>query len=590
MSDDTRNISKIEQIKTIIPYLAKYKKKLFLGLFFVMMTNLVGAAMPLVIRNAVDHIEKHADMATLSWYSLGILAVALLEGVFLYAMRQTLIVVSRYVEYELRNDFFRHLQRMSLRFFHQHPTGDLMARATNDLNAIRSLVGPALMYFCNTSMLLLWTIGVMLYMSPGLTLWALLPLPVTGFFVYKMIGRIHSIYRAVQEKYSDITTLTQENISGIRVVKSYIQEDFEKQRFALLNKDYISQNLSMAKIRGLLWAGTGLFSGIGVLLVLWVGGLYVVEGQLTIGTLTAFFTLQTWLAWPMISLGWVLNMTEQGIVSMARLNEILQTPPEIEDAPNVRRDISRVRGDIEFRNVSFAYDDNTPVLQDITFSLRAGQTMAIVGHTGAGKSTLLNLIPRLLDIQEGEILIDGIPIRMLPLEVLRRNIGYVPQETFLFSDTIRENILFGAGNSSDGALEEVAKVARIYDDISEFDKGFETMLGERGINLSGGQKQRTAISRAIIRKPSILLLDDALSAVDTYTEEEILKRLRKEMAGTTSIIVSHRISTVKNADKIIVLENGQIRERGTHHSLLESNGIYAELHRKQLLEESLEEL
>ncbi len=589
MSENTRSASKIEEIKTLLPYLSRYKKKLILGLIFIVLTNFVGALQPMMIKQAVDHIEQHADLTTLAWYGVLILGIALIEGIFLYFMRQTLIVVSRYIEYELRNDFFRHLQRMSMRFFHEHPTGDLMARATNDLNSVRALVGPALMYFCNTALLLFWTIGVMLLMAPALTFWALLPLPFTAFLVYKLINRIHSIYRRVQEKYSEITTLTQENISGIRVVKAYIQENLEKERFARLNQDYIKENLSMAKIRGLMWASTGLLSGIGALLVLWKGGDYVAGAGLSIGTLTAFFTLQTRLAWPMVSLGWVLNMTEQGIVSLKRINEILHTPPEITDSPTVRREITRLKGEIEFRDVSFAYN-GTPILRNISFKLQPGKTMAIVGHTGAGKSTLLNLIPRLLDIREGEIFIDGIPIREIPLEVLRRNIGYVPQETFLFSDTIRENILFGVEHSENGEIEQVARVAQIYEDISEFENGFETMLGERGINLSGGQKQRTAISRAIIRKPAILLLDDALSAVDTYTEEEILKRLRREMAGMTSIIVSHRISTVKDADKIIVLENGEIRERGTHGSLLELNGIYAELHRKQLLEESLEEL
>ncbi len=581
--------SKKEHLRTLIPYLKKYKKKLWQGFLFIILSNLIGLWQPLLIKKAVDALAGSISLATLASYGGLILLVALFEGIFLYFMRQTIIVTSRYIEYDLRNDYFAHLQKMSMRFFLRYNTGELMARATNDLNAVRSLVGPGIMYFFNTAFLLITTVIVMVILNPKLTLFALLPLPIMVFLVSRLMRKIHDIFKKAQEQYARITTHAQENISGIRVVKAYVQEDLEKQRFEKLNQTYIHHNLDLVKIRGMLWSSMSFLSGLGVLVVLWVGGALVTREQLTLGSLTAFFTLIARLTWPMIALGWVINLTQQGIASMGRINEILHTPPDIADGPATRKQIQHIRGDIEFRHVSFSYNGK-PVLQDINLKIPSGSTVASVGHVGSGKTTLLNLIPRLLEPTEGTLLIDGVPIQEIPLKVLRRHIGFVPQETFLFSDTLRENISFGVDTATEEDILEVAKISQIYHEIQNFPQQFETLLGERGINLSGGQKQRTAISRAIMRKPSILLLDDALSSVDTYTEEEILKRLRQVMKARTSILVSHRISTIRDADKIVVLENGRIVERGNHVSLIAKDGIYAELYRKQLLEEELEEL
>lgn len=587
---DTKN-EKIQHLRSLLPYLKKYRKRLLQGFLFIILSNGIGLFQPLVIKRAIDSLGGEIELQTLVGYAGLILAIALVEGVFLYLTRQTIIVTSRYIEYDLRNDFFAHLQKMSMRFFIKYTTGELMARATNDLNAVRSLVGPGIMYFFNTSVLLLGTLVVMVILNPKLTLFSLLPLPIMVIVVSRLMRKIHDIFRKAQEQYARITTHAQENISGIRVVKAYVQEALEKQRFERLNRQYIAHNLKLAKIRGTLWSSMSFLSGLASMIVLWIGGALITREELTIGALTAFFALLARLTWPMIALGWVINLTQQGIASMARLNEIFNTPPEIADHPQiVRKDIHSIRGDIEFVNVSFSYNGR-PVLKHINLKIPHGKTFAIVGHVGSGKTTLLNLIPRLIEPTEGQILIDGIPIQSIPLDVLRRHIGYVPQETFLFSDTLKENIAFGIDRSiGEDELIEATRISQLYNEIQHFPDRFETMLGERGINLSGGQKQRAAISRAVVRKPSILLLDDALSSVDTYTEEEILKRLRQIMKERTCILVSHRISTIRDADTIIVLENGEIVERGTHDSLIAKDGLYADLYRKQLLEEELEEL
>ncbi|MFQ5632455.1 MAG: ABC transporter ATP-binding protein, partial [bacterium] len=472
---------------------------------------------------------------------------------------------------------------------HKFSTGDLMARATNDLNAVRMLVGPGIMYSCNTVVLLIGSISMMLWLSPGLTLFALIPLPLMVILVYKLMGRIHDIFKKAQEQFSIITTQAQENIAGIRVVKAYVQEEREKEQFDKLNKAYIALNLQLVKIRGILWSSMAFLSGLGVLIILWMGGAKVASGELTLGVLVAFFTLLGRMTLPMIAMGWVINLTQQGIASMGRINEIYNTAPEIFTHNDANETVQAIRGDIDFRQVSFRYNGKY-VLQDINLRIPAGKSLAIVGPVGSGKSTLMHLIPRLMDATDGELRIDGTAVQDIPLKLLRQNIGFVPQETFLFSDTIKGNILFGVDSASERETQEAAMTSQVYDEILSFPKQFDTLLGERGINLSGGQKQRTAISRAVIRKPSILLLDDALSSVDTYTEEEILKRLRQIMKGRTSIIVSHRISTIRDADEIIVFDEGKIVEKGTHESLVAREGVYADLFKKQQLEQELEAL
>ena len=581
--------SRKAQLYSIIPYLKKYKKSILLGFVFILLTNAIGIFEPYVLKQAIDALQGEITSKRLFLFGLAILGVVIAEGFFLYLTRQTLIVMSRFIEYDLRNDFLQHLQKMSQRFFHKFSTGDLMERATNDLNAVRSLVGPGIMYSSNTIILFIGATTMMLLLSPALTMYALIPFPIMVLVVYKLMGKVHDIFKEAQEQFSKITTHAQENISGIRVVKAYVQEEREKRYFDQLNQGYIEINLRLVKIRGILWASMSFFSGTGVLLILWIGGSKVAAGEITLGVLVAFFALLGRMTWPMIALGWVINLTQQGIASMGRINEIRYAQPDIATAAEADLNITSILGEIEFRNVSFQYQGQ-PVLQDINLKIPCGKTLAIVGPVGSGKSTLINLIPRLLDATGGSVLIDGRPIRDIPLDVLRRHIGYTPQETFLFSETIRSNIAFGMGDASANQYEEAAQISQIHDEIAALPQTYETLLGERGINLSGGQKQRIAISRAVIRKPSILLLDDALSSVDTYTEEEILSRLRQLMKDRTSVIVSHRISTIREADEIIVLHDGKIVERGDHQHLLKIDGIYADLFRKQQLELELETL
>jgi ATP-binding cassette subfamily B protein len=447
------------------------------------------------------------------------------------------------------------------------------------------------MYPTDTMMTFIMVLGVMLYADWQLTLLALIPLPFVSIAVYRLGKLVHKKFEERQAQYSALTTRAQENLSGIRVIKTYVREEHETELFRSMSWDYLKKNLVLARVQSIMWPLMFLLIGFSLVITLYAGGSRVIDGRLSIGTLTAFFGYQVMLIWPMIAFGWVINQLQQGAASMARLTRIMDTEPDIRDTGITDRSITSVKGTVEFRNVTFVHSGaEQPALKGISLTIPAGRTLAIVGYTGSGKSTLVNLIPRLYDVTGGELLIDGIDVRRIPLGVLRGAIGYVPQETFLFSDTIADNIAYGADGGSEAEVREAAEIARIARDIADFPKGYETLLGERGITLSGGQKQRTSIARAVMRKPAILILDDALSAVDTYTEEGILSRLRGVMKGRTSLIISHRISTVKNADSIVVLDGGTIREQGTHDQLVALGGIYAELHRKQLLEEELEQL
>lgn len=578
------------------PYLLKYKKTLFWGFLTVVGSNLFTVVQPKLIGDAVDAlkigIETHSiDTSGLLGYAGFIVLLSGIAGFFTFLTRQTIIVMSRHIEFDLRNDFLAHIQKLSLSYFQNTPTGDLMAHATNDISAVRNVVGPGVMYPSDTIMTFSMTLGMMLWTDWKLTLLALVPLPLVSYAVYRLGKLIHEKFEGRQEQFSSLTMRAQENLSGIRIVKAYVREEFEIRRFHELSWDYLKRNLVLAKIQSLMWPLMFLLVGCSLVITVYFGGIRVIDGDITIGTLTAFFGYLILLIWPMIAFGWVTNLLQQGAASMGRLAKIFDTQPEIRDNQETHHSIREIEGRIEFRNVSFTHKNaQSPTLKNIDLTIPRGTTLAVVGYTGSGKSTLINLVPRLYDITDGELLIDGLDIRRIPLEVLRSNIGYVQQETFLFSDSLSDNISYGTDNGTEDHVREAAEISQIARDVEDFPKGFGTIIGERGITLSGGQKQRTSIARAIMRNPKILILDDALSAVDTYTEEEILKRLRGVMRNRTSIIISHRISTVKHADNIVVLDNGAIVERGTHEELVARRGIYSELYEKQLLEEELSKM
>lgn len=577
-------------------YLLRYKSTLLIGFFTVVASNLFTVFQPHFIGLAIDDLKHGLDEGAivsgdlLKW-ALLIVGFALIAGFFTFLTRQTIIVVSRHIENDLRNDLLAHLQKLSYSFYQNKPTGDLMAHATNDIAAVRNVLGPGIMYPSDTIMTFTMVMTMMLLKDWSLTLIALIPLPLVSIVVYKLGKAIHQRFTERQEQFSILTTRAQENLSGIRVIKAYVREAFEVERFRDLSWEYLKKNLILARIQSILWPLMFVLVGLSMLITIYVGGLRVIDEEMTIGTLTAFIAYLVMLIWPVIAFGWVTNILQQGAASMGRLAAILDSEPEIRDSEAADHSIQSLDGEIEFKDVSFTHKDAAhPTLKNINLKIEKGMTVAIVGYTGSGKSTLINLIPRLYDVANGQLLIDGVDIRSIPLSVLRNNIGYVQQETFLFSDTIAENVRYGVEIVDPDQLREAVEISQIKNDILEFPKQLETFIGERGITLSGGQKQRTSIARAIMRQPTILILDDALSAVDTYTEEKILHRLREFMKDRTSIVISHRISTVKDADLIVVLNGGEIVERGTHDELVALGGMYAELYEKQLLEQELEEL
>jgi ATP-binding cassette, subfamily B, multidrug efflux pump len=592
--------------RRLLGYVARYRRQYLVGLSCGVAATAIQLAGPWVLKHAIDDLLIGVTREKLRFYAIGLLALAIAGGLFRFLVRRIVIGASRGLEYDLRNDFFAHLQRMPLAFFQERRTGDLMSRATNDLSAVRQMVGPAVMYTSNTSLTFLVAIFLMLSIDARLTLIALIPLPFVSISVQYFGKAIHRRFEKIQEQLSDLSAVTQEALAGVRVVRAYRQEAAELVRFRASNEEYVHRNKGLIRLQGAFYPSMGLLMGISELLVLWIGSRHVIAGRITVGELVAFNAYLVMLSWPMIAFGWVTNLIQRGMASWKRMLEVMESPPAITDPGDGRAEAvgdetapadsalagagfgRPLTGEIELRDLTFRFGDRV-VLDGISARIPAGTTTAIVGATGSGKSTLLALLPRLYDPSPGTVLIDGVDVREIPLSILRGAIGFVPQEPFLFSDTIAENIAFGVtgGIVPRSRIEEAGRIARLDKDIADFPRGYDTIVGERGITLSGGQKQRTAIARAVVLNPRILILDDALSAVDTYTEEEILQRLGDVMRQRTSIIVSHRVSTVRHADQILVLDQGRIVERGRHDELIDVNGVYAELNRKQLLEEEL---
>ncbi len=575
--------------RRLFGYLRRYRGAFLSGFACICGTTALSLAGPWILKHAVDDLAAGITAERVGGYALLTFGVTAVAGVFRFYQRRLIIGVSRDVEYDLRNDFFAALQRFEPAYFQRNRTGDLMSRATNDLNAVRMMIGPAFMYLSNTILTFVAVITLMLSLNRRLTLLALIPLPPLSILVYLIGNVIHRRFEQIQEQLSTISAVTQEALSGVRVVRAYGREAHEIRRFQDANEEYVRRNRALIRVQGAFFPVMGLLMGLGVLIVLWLGSRDVIAGRMSMGELVAFNAYLVMLSWPMIAFGWVSNLLQRGSASWTRMLEVLDAAPGITDAHATSTVTSpaQIQGALEFRHLTFGFADQ-PVLADISAVLPAGTTTAIVGATGSGKSTLLNLIARLIDPPPGTVLVDGVDVRTIPLAVLRGAIGFVSQEPFLFSSTIAENIAFGMPASADrAAVERAAGIARLDPDLSSFPHGLDTIVGERGITLSGGQKQRTAIARAIAVDPKILILDDALSAVDTSTEQEILDGLRVVMRERTSIIVSHRVSTVRPADQILVLDGGRIAERGSHDALIALGGLYAELARQQQFEEEL---
>ena len=580
----------LDKLKPLAPYMARYKRGYAWGALVTVLNNAIWIFFPMVIGVALDDLLHHGvTERKILAYSGILLAIALGKAVCLFYTRWILIGISRDIEFDLRNDLFQQLEKQPAEYYQQRRTGDIMARMTNDLSAVRMLLGPAIMYSANTILFSIGALFFLLRISPWLTLFALAPLPVASILVQSLGRKIHDRFERIQAMFSDISAQAQENFSAARLIRAFAQEESQIKAFDASNREYVRRGLRLVQLMGMLWPTLQFMLGIAMVIVLLVGGHEVLSHRISAGDFAAFTIYTVMLTWPMIALGYVVNLFERGTASMVRIHELLVEEPTIDDRDAKTGLTHQIKGDIEFRNLSFSYE-NAVVLRDISLTIPAGTSLALVGLTGAGKTTLVNLIPRLYDAPPGTVLIDGRPVRDYTLAELRSAIGFVPQETFLFSETIRENIMFGKPDATIDEVLDAAQAAHIRKEFEEFPHGFETMVGERGLTLSGGQKQRSSIARALVTDPRILILDDALASVDTYTEERILEELRRRMVGRTTILISHRVSTVRNADRIAVIADGRIAELGTHEELLAREGYYFGLYEKQKMEEELAEV
>jgi ATP-binding cassette, subfamily B, multidrug efflux pump len=575
-------------IRRLLTYFARHKKSLTLGGLCVIGSAIFSLLKPAIVGGAVDELTKNVTREVLIRYGLLLVGAAAVEGLFLYLQRWIIIGASRRIEYEMRNDFFAHLERLPVRYYHGQRTGDLMSRATNDLSSVRMLIGPAVMYTASSLLVVTGAFIMMMRIERTMALISLVSLPIVAALV-KIFGQeIHVRFKAVQDYFGDISARVQENLAGVRVVRAFGQEKNEIENFKRMNRQYVERNRSLIRLTATFYPALHGVIGIMFGVVFFMGARRMIAGTMSIGSFVAFQFYLGRMIWPLIALGWVINLFQRGMASMVRLDEVWRVQPDVEPTSGTRVE-EEIRGDIDVRDLTFAYDRH-PVLRDVSFSARHGETVGIVGRTGSGKSTLLALITRTFEPPPGTIFIDGRPVETILLRQLREWIGMVPQETFLFSESIAENIRFGRASATAEEVRESAEEAGLSGDVAAFGQGIDTVIGERGITLSGGQKQRTAIARALIRNPPILILDDALSAVDTATEERILRALREIRKGRTVLIVSHRVSSVKDSDQILVLDNGRIVERGTHESLLARDGYYADLYRRQTIEEELSEI
>jgi ATP-binding cassette, subfamily B, multidrug efflux pump len=576
----------LKSLLTLLPYVNRYRWGLALGLGALVVKDLLAAALPIVIKNGVDSLTHGFAIRVVLQFAGLLIGLSLVKGLFQYWMRVIIIGISRDIEFDLRNDLFAHLVELSPEFYSRYRTGDIMARSTNDLNAVRMMLGPGLMYWSETTILLVLSVAVMLHTNLQLTLIALLPAPAVSVVVIFFGRRIHTRFEHIQRMFSDISSAVQENLAGVRVLRAYAQESAEVASFESLNREYIRENIGLARIQGMFQPLVQALIGVTFLLVLWAGGRQLMSGRISLGSFVMFNTYMGMLIWPMIAFGWVINLMQRGTASLNRISELRRERPSI-GAPEKPLHPKDYPADIRFHEVRVSFGDRE-ALGGIDLSIRDGESIAVVGHTGSGKTTLVSLIPRLFDPTSGRVEFGGINLRQFDPRELRRQIAFVPQETFLFSATLAENIAWGVPDASRASITWAAEVAGLTSDIESFPNGLDTAIGERGLTLSGGQKQRTAIARAILRNPRVLVLDDALSSVDTVTEERILNGLAKVMQNRTTILISHRVSTVRNADRIVVLSHGSIVEMGTHDQLQARGGYYADLYQKQMLEEELE--